>query len=58
MTITVQQLIEKLQSFPGNAVVALRDADDEPLFITAFEPGVNELKIVISDDSEEEEDEE
>ncbi len=60
MTITVQGLIEKLQSFPGDAEIAIEDsADDQEFSIVNFALGDNKLTIVIrSEEEEDEEDEE
>ncbi|WP_375471064.1 hypothetical protein [uncultured Nostoc sp.] len=58
MTITIQQLIENLQQFPEASVVAVKDVDDVEFATTGFNPGVNEVIIVIGekvDDGEEEE---
>ncbi|MEH1810901.1 MAG: hypothetical protein V7K26_00170 [Nostoc sp.] len=55
MTRTVQQLIEQLQGYPGNAVITIEDATtDQQYAITTFEPTTNGLNIVI--EAEEEED--
>ena len=57
MTLTVQQLIEKLQGFPADSVIAFEDLeDDQEFFIVSLNPGDNRLTIVISgEDLEEEE---
>ncbi|MCL6754550.1 hypothetical protein KBT16_27655 [Nostoc sp. CCCryo 231-06] len=56
MTITVQELIEKLQGFPAGSAIAIEDLDDDQeFFIASFSPGDNRLTIVITDELEEEE---
>ncbi|MBN3942997.1 MAG: hypothetical protein V7L21_26325 [Nostoc sp.] len=51
MTTTVQQLIEKLQGLPAEAVIDLRNFYDEPLFIKTFQQESNVVKILIRDNS-------
>lgn len=59
MTITVQELITKLQGFRSDAVIALKNVDNEDFYILSFVPKGNILNIVISEEPEtEEEDEE
>jgi hypothetical protein len=56
MIITVQELIEKLQGFPANSVIALEDLyNDVEFFIASFNPGDNRLTIGITDQAEEDE---
>lgn len=53
MTRTVQQLVEQLQGYPGNAVLTIKDATDQQYVIAVFEPTTNGLNIVIEEEEEE-----
>lgn len=56
---TVKELIEKLQEFPPDAVIAIEDLDDDQeYFIASFGRGDNQLTIVITSEEEEETSEE
>ncbi|MEH1874117.1 hypothetical protein [Nostoc sp.] len=58
MTLTVQELIEKLQAFPADSVIAFEDLeDDQEFFLVSLNPGDNRLTIVISGEDLEEEEE-
>ncbi|MEH2331554.1 hypothetical protein [Nostoc sp.] len=57
MTTTVQELIETLQGFPANSVIAIADVDDVEFAIVGFNPGGNEVIIVIGEKVEPEPDE-
>ena len=50
MTTTVQELTQKLQSFPANLVLLLTDEDEQKFTIVDLVEGVNVLNIVISNE--------
>ncbi|MBN4004766.1 hypothetical protein [Nostoc sp. LPT] len=55
MKITVQKLIEKLQSFPVDSPIVIRDiVDDFPLLIFDLKLEDNIVKLVVGDDNSEE----
>ena len=55
MKITVQKLIEKLQSFPVDSPIVIRDiVDDFPLLIFDLRFENNIVKLVVGDDNSEE----
>ncbi|MEH2279233.1 MAG: hypothetical protein V7K40_31720 [Nostoc sp.] len=55
MKITVQKLIEKLQSFPVDSPIVIRDiVDDFPLVLFDLKFESNIVKIVVGDDNSEE----
>ncbi|MHC5823136.1 MAG: hypothetical protein ACYT04_46715 [Nostoc sp.] len=54
MTITVQQLIQKLQGFRDDSLISIRDTDNDEFFLSNFIPRGNILTIVISTEEEEE----
>ncbi|MFN6484024.1 MULTISPECIES: hypothetical protein [unclassified Nostoc] len=58
MTTTVLELIEKLQSYPANALLAIRNDDEDEFAIVDYLPGKNTLVLVISETEDEEEDDE
>lgn len=55
MKITVQKLIEKLQSFPVDLPIVIRDfVDDFPLVLFDLRLENDIVKIVVGDDNSEE----
>ncbi|BBD64487.1 hypothetical protein NIES4072_18510 [Nostoc commune NIES-4072] len=55
MTITIQNLIEKLQGFPADSEIAFEDLDsDQEFFLVSLNPGDNRVTIVITAEPEEE----
>ncbi|MEH2098049.1 hypothetical protein [Nostoc sp.] len=55
MKITVQKLIEKLQSFPSDSPIVIQDVvDDFPLLLFDLRLENNIVKLVVGDDNSEE----
>ncbi|MBN3893649.1 MAG: hypothetical protein HWQ43_32565 [Nostoc sp. JL31] len=51
----VQQLIEKLQSFPSDSPIVIRDiVDDFPLLLFDLRLENNIVKVIVGDDKSEE----
>ncbi|MEH2031245.1 MAG: hypothetical protein V7K67_16545 [Nostoc sp.] len=53
---TVTDLIQQLQSLPQDAPVTLRDGYGETFVIVGFEGGSDGVKIIISEDGDDDED--
>ncbi|MEH2236018.1 hypothetical protein [Nostoc sp.] len=52
MTRTVQELVEQLQGYPGNAVITIKDVAEQPFFIVGFHLIGNFLNIAINSKEE------
>lgn len=48
--VTVQELIQELQSFPSDAQISLTDGYGETFSIVGFEAGSDGVNIIIADD--------
>ncbi|MHC5740239.1 hypothetical protein [Nostoc sp.] len=49
---TVQELIQELQNFPGEALICLTDGYGETFTIVGFEAGSASVNIVISEEGD------
>lgn len=53
---TVAELIQELQNFPSDALISIKDSEDNPFLIVGFQAGTDGVDIIIDDDESDEDD--